>query len=242
MTETVDLPVAGPVKKQWVIVGGAAVAGIVGYAWWKYYRDGGAGEGPVELDPGFADYDGGLYTGTPGTTTPGLAYNPPGDTTDPDDLPPTTNAVWTVRGVDYLQNLGFDPQLVAVTLGKYLARVPVTAAEADIIRTAEGAIGKPPVGEYRIIMVGNPPAGGNPDPPPDNTQPPPVPEKASVPAGADIYQWCAQTAAFYHISYDLARMRALNPGIDSIIKWRDGPPGANYKIPYFPSGMTVKIR
>jgi hypothetical protein len=150
---SIDLPLAGPVKKRHLAIGGAVVAGVVGYAWWKHFR---SSDMPAEIDPGFADFSGGLQTGTGGTTQPGIPWEP-ADGADPDGLPPTTNAQWTQRGVDWMQNLGFDPQLVATTLGKYLARVPVTQVEADIIRTVEGAIGKPPVGEYRIIMVGNPP-------------------------------------------------------------------------------------
>lgn len=236
MTDTVNLPVAGPVKKQWLLIGGAAAAGVVGYAWWRHYRAGADGAATAaELDPAYADYQSGLYTGGAGTTTPGIAYTPPGNDVDPNDLPPTTNAAWTTRGVDYLQNLGFDPQLVAVTLGKYLAKVPLTQAEADIVRTVEGAIGKPPIGEFRIIMVGSPPAGGG-------GGEPTVPETASVPANYNIYQWCYEISQAYRITYDLNRMRALNPGIDQGIKWGPQRDASGNLVPVFPQGRTVKIR
>lgn len=166
MADTIDIPVAGPVKKQWVYVAAAVAAGIIGYAYWRSRIS--ATDTPV--DPQFADYSGGLQTGGDGTTTGGLAYQP-GDSThdvNPDDLPPATNAVWTQRAVEMLASLGWDSQYVATVLGKYLARLPLTLVESAIPRTAIGLLGKPPVGEYNVIII-----GGTTTPPPDPTTPAP---------------------------------------------------------------------
>lgn len=232
MSDTIEVPVAGRMNKKIVIGGLVVVAGVVGYAYWR--RSLAPAEGPIE--PGIEDYTGGVQTGGSGSTTGGLAYlNPPPADVDPDDLPPTTNAQWTQRGVDYMQNLAFDAQFVATTLGKYLARVPVIDREADVIRTVEGAIGKPPIGEYRIIQVSTPPAN-----PPANE--PPAATTMTVPANADLYYVLPQLGAQHGVpGYDIGRMRALNPGIDSKISWPVKPAPVG-KIPVFTSPQTVKIR
>lgn len=243
MTDTVDVPVAGRMNKKVVIGGLVIVAGVVGYAYLKRAM---VPAEPEVIDPELESYSGGLQTYGSGSTTGGLAYNnPPPADVDPDDLPPTNNAQWVQRGVDYMQGLAFDAQFVATTLGKYLARVPVIASEADVIRTVEGAIGRPPVGEYRIIMVSTPPppppANDPPPPPPPAQQPPPaVPEKVSVPLNVNLYTWTAEIAAAYRIPYDLNRMRSLNPGIDGYIKWLDTKPD---KTPIFYKGTPpVRLR
>lgn len=171
---TIKLPAVGEVKRNHLYVGLAAVAGILGYAWWRARGAAGAPVEDVAAEPGFDDYGGVQGGGSGGSSTPGIPWQPaePGD---PDDLPPTTNAVWTQRAVDYMQGLGYDGQLVATVLGKYLGRVPVVASEADIIRTVLGAIGQPPVGEYRIIMVGTPPTNPPPTNPPPTKPPPTTP-------------------------------------------------------------------
>ena len=180
MSDTIDLPAVGPVKKQWLYVGGALALGIVGYAWYQHAQSAGAAGDETPVDPEFENYgvDGGGSAG--GTTTGGLAYTPPAET-DPDDLPPTTNAAWVQRCVDYLSDvIGFDAQLVSTTLGKYLGRQPLTAVEADLVRTALGAVGSPPVGEYRIIMIGTP---STPTPPSTPSTPStPLPRKDDPPA------------------------------------------------------------
>lgn len=229
---TVDLPVAGPVKKQWVYVGLAGVAGIVGYAYWKRSQN-----AATVVEPGIEDYGGGLQTGGAGSTTPGLAYQPIDDPGDDEDRAPTTNAEWTQRAVSYLSQLNFDPQVVAIALGKYLSRLPLTPAEADIVRTATGAIGRPPVGEYQIIMVPNPPGGGgggggNPQPDP--------PTHVAAPLNRNLYDWVSSLAAQYPtLGLTFIKMfgtvkndpTALNPSARNYMTW-EGPAGST-KIPKF---------
>lgn len=167
---TIDIPVAGPIKKQYVYVGVAAVAVILGYAYW---RSANSGDGEI-VEPGFDDYGTVEGTGSRGSTTDGLGDgddDTAGDG-DNDNMPPSTNAEWTRQGIAFMEGINYDPQLVASVLGKYLARQALTDREADIVRTVEGALGKPPVGEWRIILVGTPPPTPTPDPTPT---PKPVP-------------------------------------------------------------------
>lgn len=152
-TATIDLPGVGPTKKTWVYVGSAAVAGILVYAYWRRSSQ------PTTADLSALGGEGTVAGGDipAGTsTTPGISYTPA--TQDPNTLPPATNALWLQRAVEYLTiSLAYDPQTTGSALGKYLARQPVTSKEADIIRTAQGAIGRPPEGEFTIIMVSTPP-------------------------------------------------------------------------------------
>jgi hypothetical protein len=181
MGDTISLPIAGEVKKTWVYVGGAVVAGVVGYAWYAHRQNTAAAAGTAPED--LVDYGGGVQTAAAGTTTPGLANgNTSTDTTDPSTLPPTTNAAWFNRVVDYMGGIGYDPTVVASALGKYLAREGLTPAEADLVRVAVGALGTPPVGEFRIIPIGTPST-----PIPPAPTPTPVPTPTPKPAPAPVY-------------------------------------------------------
>lgn len=232
---TIDLPGAGPVKKQWVYIGLAGVAAVVGYAYWKRSQDGPTA--PVE--PGIDDYSGGLQTGSSGSTTGGLAWEP-ADPPDPDDLPPTTNAAWTQRAVSYLTQLNFDPQVAAIALGKYLAKLPLVPSEADIVRTALGAIGKPPVGEFNLIMVPNPPPGGTPPPPAGTPPPASGVTHLSVPLEKNLYGWVDEINRDHGTSLTFTRMfgnfrgdpTALNPDARKYMRWD----GTGTKTPVFYAG------
>lgn len=182
---TIDLPGAGPVKKVYVYVGLAVVVGIVGYAWWTRRNTSADGETSY-VEPGYEDYGGGVQTPGGGTTTPGIPWQP-GEPVDEDDpaTPITNNAQWTRRAVNYLTEQGSDGFLVTVTLGKYLARVELTAAEADLVRAALGAIGAPPNGEYRVIVTGTPQTPV----PPAAPVTPAAPEFVSVPLNENLYTW-----------------------------------------------------
>lgn len=174
---SVHLPGVGEVKKSWLAIGGAVVVGILGYAYWRNRSNVTADAAPT--DPALGDP---LASGA--TTTGGLTFQP-GDPPDPATLPPVDNAAWVQRAIAYLETINFDGATVASALGKYLARQPLNSAEADIVRTAQGAIGLPPVGSYQIIMTGTPPPPPPPDPPVNNPPPPvnnpPPPPSAPAP-------------------------------------------------------------
>lgn len=157
MAETVELPVIGNVPKTYVYVGGAVIAGIVGYAWFTNSQ---ADEEYVP-DDGYPYDEGDIGYGDDSYVNPA-----PGGSTvdsepvDPDSLPPTTNGEWTRRAIDQLEAVGYDAKEVARVLGKYLGRRQVTKAEASIIRAAIGVMGPPPQGEYFILQTG----GSKPEP------------------------------------------------------------------------------
>lgn len=201
MAEEINVPGAGPVKKQWVMVGGAVVIGIVGYAYFKRARSGGPAT-PVAVDPAAVDPAG-------GSTTPGIS-NGTATPPDPSNLPPADNATWTQRAIEYMQGIGYDPQLVAGVLGKYLAHVPLVPSEQDIVRTVEGVMSRPPVGTYAIVPVPNPPAGGGSTPPPSGN-PPPAAGTASVQAGWHVDQWVNDMRAAGH-TFSLDQFLTANPG------------------------------
>lgn len=167
---TVKLPVVGRIRKTWVMVGAAVAVGIVGYAWWARARGADAlGDAADVAEEPMGE----IPAGT--STTPGLAQNYEPATVDPDDLPPTTNDEWSRRAVAYLRDeLYYNPATAAAALGKYLARQPLVPAEQDIVRTALGVLGKPPVGEYSVIPVPKPPTTPPPTTPTRTSTPPPV--------------------------------------------------------------------
>lgn len=156
---TVKIPGLGPMKKTYVYAGVALVIGIVGYAYWTRSK----GDDVVYLDPAELPY--GEQLDPDASTTPGLEYNNDDDD-DPTFGAPRSNIEWSDRAVTRLEWLGYDGQLVATTIGKYLARQGLTPAEQEMIRTIHGLIGRPPEGDYPIIAVPNPPGGGTTDPPP----------------------------------------------------------------------------
>ncbi len=138
MAETINVPGLGPTKSAYVYAGGALVAGIVGYAWWKNSQN-----QPTDFvgaspdDFGVSDYDSPL--GNTGTNSGG-SY----DSTDPDAI--RTNAQWTAFAIEKLATYNYDAAVVSSALGKYLARQGLTEAEVGIVQQAIAVAGNPPVG------------------------------------------------------------------------------------------------
>ncbi len=173
----VDVPGLGPVKKQYVIIGGAAVAGIVAYAWWKA---GTAPDEPVEEYP--AD------TGDISEPTDGYVNPAPGGSTvvgdpqDPDTLPPTTNAQWTMRAVAALEAVGVDVGAASLALARYLGRQSLSPVQVDMVRQALALVGPVPQGTYNIITTPAPPVTpGRPNPPTTTPKPTPKPPTPKPP-------------------------------------------------------------
>jgi len=148
MAEIVKVPVLGNVKKPWLYAGGAAVAGIVGYAWWT--------KGAIVEDTGFAVelpateftpptvVDSGISVGNT-TPTPGIAEN---------------NVEWANMAREQAAGLGFSIGVTASALTKYLGKVSLTPTEASLIRGVVAILGQPPQnGPYTITESG-------PEPPP----------------------------------------------------------------------------
>jgi len=139
---TVKIPGDGTVKRQWVVVGGALVIGIVGYAWWHAGRAGAtpAGDVAVEQPADLAPADVGSVSSGGGVTDTGATFI-------------TTNDQWTSRAVAAMVDLGYDAVLVSEALGKFLASQQLTQQEANYVQTAIALVGKPPIGEHSIRML-----------------------------------------------------------------------------------------
>lgn len=134
----VKVPVVGKVNKQIVYVGGAAVIGVVGYAYWSRSR-----ATPV----------------APNDTTNTALGDPTLPTVTTTTIPDntdviSTNGQWTQRAVEYLSGQGFDGQFVSATLGKFLARRGLTPSEEPVALAALAAYGQPPVGApYYVVSA-----------------------------------------------------------------------------------------
>lgn len=153
----VDLPVIGEVESRWLWIGGAAVAGIVGYAWWARSRGGPIGA-DVTVDPATgAGEEGGGRPLSP----------PPGGTVDLTEGTISTNEQWANRAVERLSEVGYEPGFVATAVGKYLARQPLNPDEVDVVRTAWALIGRPPQSAPPITETPEPEPDPEPEPEPD---------------------------------------------------------------------------
>jgi hypothetical protein len=132
----VTVPGVGPVDREWVYAGGAAVAGIVAWAWWTRSRTSTVPAVDQTATETGTDQEADGYT------------NPAPSKSTVIDLTSgiTTNSEWTAAVTDSLTNLGYDPATISSVLGKYLASQQVTETEAELIRTAWAYAGKPPEG------------------------------------------------------------------------------------------------
>lgn len=161
LMSTVTIPGVGPVQAKWVYAGGAVVLAGVAYSFWRRNpSDPGTIEEVVPDEAGADVGDGwGNVPGKTGDSTGG--WVPDGDTE------PRTAAEWTAEAVDKLSAIGWDAQLVATAIGKWLSRQGLSTAEREIIQTAKAIMGPVP--------------GYNPEPPinpalpnPPTTTPPPT--------------------------------------------------------------------
>lgn len=202
MPETVTI--AGKkFPKNAVLVGGAGVAGIVGYAWFSKGRNQPAPPALPEPVPEPTD--------TPGF---GADIN--------NGAAPGTNDAWVNLAVARAIGIGLDGGSVAEALGMFLAQQRLTKTQASLVRTAIGLAGYPPVGPPGggswVVLEQD--TGGTTPPPvePPPTQPPPVqPPPAIGPpatptrfaAGGDRGGvWLAWDPVAGADSYEISRMEA----------------------------------
>lgn len=153
MAEAVKLPVIGSVNRRWVYVGGAAIAGFVGYAWWTRARG----------EPAAAELD---EEAIPQDREPPATIVGTEDFTSPEAAAIiNTNAEWYTAAVEYLVGTGgFEFAFTTVTLGKFLARRELTEAEANLVQSAKGAFGEPPQGGPWPILRAVAPGPSTPTP------------------------------------------------------------------------------
>lgn len=155
----VTIPGVGAVDKKYVYIGSAAVAGIVGYAYWSA-RQGNAGAAATpEAAAEDTDTDG-LEPAGPGDYIPATDYSSPvsGDTGSSGSTPDTTtpvitdNVTWARAAVSALTDVGVDTLTASTAVGRYLAGLPLSASAADLVRQAQALVGVPPVGDHPIKL------------------------------------------------------------------------------------------
>lgn len=139
MAENVKLPVIGDVPRTVMYVGGAALAGIVGYAWWTRGGETTVTEPEVPVDE-FGD-----ERITPTTVD---TFDVAVDTR----TGITTNAEWSQFVISHLAGLGYDSTVVSTAVGRFLARQPLGPVDLDIARQAWAVGGEPPEGRPWTII------------------------------------------------------------------------------------------
>jgi len=240
MADTVTLPAVGSVKKQYVMAGGALVVGIVGYAYWQKAKTPPIEEYVVPLDQ---------IVDPASSTTAGITTAANTSTPDPSTLPPGTPAEWSQRVVQALSEIGFEPDFIATTVGKYLARQELEQKEADLIRTAIALIGNVPGQEPYPIKVKKEAPKEEPKPTPTPTpNPTPAPAPAPAPAQRTVslphpmnikqatmyyygsYQWNGNGGRFYWANEGTIVSSARAHGV-----WKD------YADFVMPAGTTLVL-
>jgi hypothetical protein len=149
MAENVNVPGVGNVDRKWVIAGLGGVAAVVVYAYWR--RSQAVEEEPLGEGETYAgdEWSPDAYIGadTPG----GQTYTP-----EIQDDTVNTNAEWAQRVVDLLEGVGYDRNVAAATIGKYLAGQPLTTTEKILVQAAIGLLGNPPGGAIPIFSLPTP--------------------------------------------------------------------------------------
>jgi hypothetical protein len=141
---TVNVPMAGRVKKRYLMIPAGAALAFVAYRWYQSRQDAASADASTSdgtySTPDLTDY--GQSTTGGQTTVTGNTGNVVTDGTN--GL--ATNADWTNKAIELLTNQGYDGATVAAALGDFLAHLTLTKAEATIARAALAVAGQPPVG------------------------------------------------------------------------------------------------
>jgi hypothetical protein len=151
---TMNVPGIGNVEKKYVYISAAGVAGFVGYMYWRNRQanasastdtsttdtsttDTGASDLGSTFDPSAYSYD---YSGSAPT------YQAPINQTIPvtSNQQITTDAAWDSAAIAQAGDMGADPAALSSALGRFLAGLCVSNAQADLVRQAEGMLGRPP--------------------------------------------------------------------------------------------------
>jgi hypothetical protein len=210
MPDTVKLPAIGPVKKQWVYIGGAVIVGIVGYAWWSR-RGTAAPTGEVLPEDIPQDR-------LPPPTVVGS------ETYDPNEVRAiiNTNAEWYTAAIEYLVSTGgFDFTFATITLGKFLARRELTESEANLVQAAKGAVGEPPQGgPWPIIRATAPGPDTSPEPLSRLPAPTGLRKVRDAGTGSALIDWNTVAGAEWYRVYRDGRPFSLLPTTAMIVPRR----------------------
>jgi len=161
MAETVSIPGFGSQKKTTVYVVGGLVVVVIGIGIYRSRKatasatPSGAGIDTASIDPatGFAygsAEDAAALNTQAGYIQPAqYGYGGGADTSTGSVTQPTaggfvSNAQWTQAAEAYAESLGSNVTAVASALGHYLAGVPLTPGEVDLVQQAIASQGYPP--------------------------------------------------------------------------------------------------
>jgi hypothetical protein len=161
VTDTIDIPQLGPMKKSYVVVGGAAVAGIIGYAYYKHRQSSSA----LQQTGADAQYavDQAL---TPGSTASGATQNSTVNTSLAGQLP-TDNGTWLDVALDKANTNGINTAAMAAAIAKWEAHGLLTQDEANLVNQARAFVGEDPPngGPYPVNLTTTPTTPTNVAPP-----------------------------------------------------------------------------
>ncbi len=173
MADTMKLPGIGPVKKTYVYIAGAGIAGFVLFAYWSRSK---------EDDTEISDYTEPDYVMDESEDE----YENPGGSEEPvtedHTLPPNTNAEWSVRAVDRMVDLGYEAIPMSVAIGMYLARQTVSKEQSEMLRAMLSQVGPPPQGAYEVKV--------------SSTTPTPPPVKLIAPTGLSAHNIGSTSVGF----------------------------------------------
>lgn len=147
-TGTVDVPVAGKVKKQhlYYVAGGVGV--LAAYRWFTT-RGGSADD--VEFGDGYDEF-GNLLGSDPAVVSPGSGAGLTDNTPTTSPFAFNNNAEWSQWVIDYLVDSGVPREKALAAVGDYIAHLPLSVAEQGWMRGARAAAGPPPQGgPYEVI-------------------------------------------------------------------------------------------
>lgn len=167
---TMNVPGIGNVEKKYVYIGAAGVAGFVGYMYWKNRSSADTSVSDTvtdpstdstAFDPSQSDYG---YSYDMSGSAP--VYQSPVNQTIPvtSENQITTDAAWDSEAVSRAGDIGSDGGAVASALGRFLAGLCVSNAQADLVRAVQGILGRPPQSPTLDIHIcpdsPTPPTGG----------------------------------------------------------------------------------
>jgi len=257
MAKTVKIPGVGSVPTKWAVVGGVAVVGIAGVAWWRYSNNKAAiaeeaatttdftgATGDETVYPAYStdyapdeSYDGGAYP-YPTYTTPSYGLTTTTQTADP-----TTNPEWTRRSIEHLELVGVDSQAASLAVSRYLLKECLTVTQADIVRQAVSGVGTPPQGTFSIVVCPSGTPGDGTQPPAGGTAHP----GASLPAPGNLHvdkisrsyiivDWNDVPGAKAYNLYQNGTLRYPNHPIYSLASFSGLKPGTRYSLSVRPVG------
>ncbi len=152
-------------NKTLVMVLGAGALGIVAYAWYKNRQS------TPSTSPSAVDYTGAGQVPSQDQFIPPYQQFGTSGGVDLSQLPPMDNPAWAQRVQALLVDIGYDPGMVANTVGKYLNRQTLTGPEQALIQAALAYTGPPPFGQFSINTTPLPAAVSVPPPKPTTAPP-----------------------------------------------------------------------